>query len=159
MAMALIPSGSTASWTRPPLLVGSAKQTPRTECSECLFSPLPGIFLRHRRFSHGFCTFPPQPQSPNVQIDFQREGQWTCKWAEQDMHLMQPSNSEEVLQLGKCILKNTPWFSGFALSFWKNVNVAIVPHLHLSVTTELEISSKGTVHSDSKQQEQMRDVM
>lgn len=39
MAMVLIPSGSTASWTRPPLLVGSGKQTPRTECSKCLYSP------------------------------------------------------------------------------------------------------------------------
>lgn len=35
--MALIPSGSTAFWTRPPLLAGNAKQTPRTEFSECLF--------------------------------------------------------------------------------------------------------------------------
>lgn len=80
MGMALILSGSTASWTRPLLLVGSEKQTPRTECSECLFSPPRDRLVSSQIFSQCLHIFP-QPRSPNVHIGFHCEGQWTCKMA------------------------------------------------------------------------------
>lgn len=119
MAMVLIPSGSTASLTRPPLLVGSGKQTPRTECSECLNFPLWHLPVSSQIFTWCLHIFPPDHKAQMFGLTFSVKVSEHAKWPERDTHLMQPYNSEEVLQLDDLMLSR----------FKKNVNVALVPRL------------------------------